>query len=90
MIDQFFAADKLKVKLFSCTLLLASRKMCSLTNDGERHNKEAPASVLIYCFFLVRQNTIKSAREMRGASKTINIFTSMKSKATKAHQSNAL
>ena len=71
MIDQFFA-DKLKVnKLFSCTLLLASRKMCSLTNDGARHNKEAPASALIYWFFLVRQNTIKSAREMRGASKTM-------------------
>ena len=69
--------------------------MCSLTNDGERHNKEAPASALIYWFFLVRQNTIKSAREMRAckqnnASKTINIFTSMKSKATKAQQSNAL
>ena len=45
--------------------------MCSLTNDGERHNKEAPASALIYWFFLVRQNTIKSVREMRGASKTM-------------------
>lgn len=47
--------------------------MCSLTNDGERHNKEAPASALIYWFFLVRQNTIKSAREEKcvRASKTM-------------------